>query len=541
MRRVFVTIALAVAAGMGVWTMVPTRPVAAAQKAADSPKLMVLLVVDQFRTDYLDRYGPHWTGGLKRLIQEGAWYTNAAYPYLHTVTCAGHATLGTGRFPRSHGIIMNSWFDRERGGAIDCSADTRASTVTAAGLIPGGHSNEQLRANTLADKVKSDGGRVVTMSLKPRSAIMPAGRRPDAAIWFGGQGEFVTSTAYTKELPAFVRTVLSEHPIPADRASSPWLKLMPPEAYSGEDDALGEKPPGGWSASVPHPFDLPQFFALWQSTAHSDEYLGRLAAAAIDSYKLGQGQKVDFLSVSFSALDLVGHAFGPESHEVQDLLARLDRTIGALLTHLDERVGRGNYVLALSADHGVAPIPEQMTRLGRDAGRIDTRQVAQAIDTALESVLGEGPYVSAVVYTDVYFNPHARNRVMSNRKALEAAKQAALSSPGIERVFDANELKPSRIEDPVQRGVSLSWYKNRSGDLIVVPKRQWIASSAATTHGTLHDYDQRVPLIVFGSGKIVTPGRFTAPATPADVSPTLAAIARVRFETPDGRVLPVHP
>jgi arylsulfatase A-like enzyme len=502
---------------------------------------MVLLVVDQFRADYLDRFGSPWTGGLKRLAQEGASFTNAAYPYLHTVTCTGHATIGTGRFPRSHGIIMNSWFSRELGKTIDCSGDARASTVTPEGVMPGGNSNALLKATTLADRVKDAGGRVVTMSLKQRSAIMPAGRRPDATIWFGGQGTFVTSTAFAKELPAFAREVLASTPVSAGRTSPPWTKLLPSDSYAGEDDGIGEKPPAGWTSVFPHPFDLPQYLSVWQSSPLSDEYLGLLAAAAVDSYKLGQGPAVDFMSISFSALDGVGHAFGPDSHEVQDLLARLDRTIGALLERLDEKVGRDNYVLALTADHGVAPIPERTLAQGQDAGRVDTRAIARVIDEALQPVLGAGQYVAAVVYTDVYFRPGVWDRIARKREALDAVKKAVLAAPGVQQIFDANQLARPTSGDPLLRAVSLSWYKERSGDLIFVPKRNWIASSAGTTHGTLHDYDQRVPLIFVGPGSLVKAGKSEAPATPADVAPTLAGLARLKFGTPDARALPVHP
>jgi arylsulfatase A-like enzyme len=539
-NRILAAIA-ALAGALTVTGAAPSTPVNPQSTPTAAPRLMVIVVVDQLRSDYLDRYSARWTGGLKRLMQEGAWYTKAAYPYLHTVTCPGHATIGTGRFPRGHGIIMNSWFSRELGSTVDCSGDTDASTVTAEGLLPGGHSARQLKADTLAERVKRGGGRVVTMSLKPRSAIMPAGRRSDATIWFGGRGSFVTSTAFTEALPAFAKDVTTASPVLAERVSPPWVKLLPADSYSGPDDGVGEKPPNGWTAMFPHPFDLPQFLSLWQSSPLSDAYLGRLADAAIDAFKLGQGSSVDLLSVSFSALDVVGHAFGPESHEVQDLLARLDLTLGALLSKLDERVGRGNYVLALTSDHGVAPIPEQAKMNGEDAGRIDTRGISRAIEEALQTALGPGQYVAAVVYTDIYFRPGVWDRVSRNREALEAVKKAVLAAPGVERIYDARQLQRPDGHDPLLRAASTSWFKDRSGDLVFVPKRFWIASSAATTHGTLHDYDQRVPLIFAGPPALVRAGRYENPATPADIAPTLGRLSNVKFETPDGHVLPVHP
>ncbi len=531
--------AVVVAAAACVTAGVTHPPAAAGTQASPRPRLVVLLVVDQLRADYLERYSARWNGGLKRLMQEGAWYTNGAYPYASTVTCSGHATISTGRFPRSHGIVMNSWFERERGRVVECTADDRVQTVTSDGFIAGGDSAAKLQGSTFAGRVKASGGRVVTISLKGRSAIMPAGRQSDATVWFGAGGTFITSTAFSQELPPFARDTLAAFPLASERSSGPWTKLLPEDAYSGPDDGVGEKPPAGWTALFPHPIDVPQFFAAWQASPLSDAYLQRLAAAAIDGYKLGQGPATDFLSVSFSALDIVGHAFGPDSHEIQDMLARLDQTIGALLARLDERVGRGHYVLALTADHGVAPIPERMKGEGHDAGRIDTRGVARAVDAALQPLLGPGQYVAAVLYTDLYFAPGAWDRIVERPGALEAVKQAILASGGVQRVFEASELHRVRADDPFQRAAALGYFKGRSGDLILVPKRLWIASAAATTHGTPHDYDQRVPIIFFGGS--VRAARLAEPATPADIAPTLGRLAQIRFDTPDGRVLPVQP
>ncbi len=535
-RGLAIVLAAATCAAAGV----TPPPAAFAQSASPRPRLIVLVVVDQLRSDYLERYGARWNGGLKRLMQEGAWYTNGAYPYVSTVTCAGHATISTARFPRTHGIVMNSWYDRALRRTVDCTGDDRLQTVTSNGAVAGGDSAAKLEAKTFSERIKSAGGRVVTLSLKGRSAIMPAGDHSDATVWFGGGGTFVTSTAFSQELPQFVRDTLAAFPIAGERTAGPWTKLLPEEAYSGDDEGVGEKPPAGWTASFPHPIDIPQFLSAWQTSPRSDIYLQRLAAAAIDSYKLGQGQRTDFLSISFSALDLVGHAFGPDSHEVQDMLAQLDQTIGALLARLDERVGRGNYVLALTADHGVAPIPERMKGEGQDAGRLDSRGIARAVDAAIQPILGLGQYVAAVLYTDVYFVPGAWDRVAAHPRALEAAKQAILHSAGVQRVFDASELRRVRSDDPFQRAAAFGWFEGRSGDLILVPKRFWIASSAATTHGTPHDYDQRVPIIFFG-GSAVRPARFDRPVTPADVVPTLGRLAQISFETPDGHVLPVQP
>jgi hypothetical protein len=323
---------------------------------------------------------------------------------------------------------------------------------------------------------------------------------------------------------------------PFERArTAPWVKRLADEQYLGGDDAPGERPPPGWAAVFPHPLDNVRFLALWQSSPAADAYLGRLALAAIDEYKLGAGPRVDFLGVSFSTLDNVGHAFGPESHEVQDILAHLDRTVETLFAALDAHVGPGRYVVALSSDHGVAPIPEQSIAAGRDAGRVNARLLAATLDAALEPHVGEGAHTAEVIYTDVYLRPGLWDQIRRNPKAVAAAKQAILSVPGVERVFSADELRRIDDRDPLQRAAALSWMESRSGDLILVPKEYWITSTAATTHGTHHRYDRRVPVIFYGAG---IPGeRRSDAATPADIAPTLAALAGIRMADTDGQPL----
>jgi predicted AlkP superfamily pyrophosphatase or phosphodiesterase len=528
-------LATVLAAGL----LVSTSARLTAQAPADQagrPALVVLLVVDQMRADYLTRYSAHWSGGLKRLMAEGAWYQNAAYPYLSTVTCAGHATISTGRYPRSHGVVMNSWLDREAGKVVDCTTDPRASTVTSDGETSGGDSAWRLQGPTLAEKIKAAGGRVVAMSAKPRSAIMPAGKSADAVVWFGGRGEFVTSTAYSKELPEFVRATLKAAPITDDRTKT-WTRLLPEEDYIGKDDGLGERSPTGWTTVFPHSLDLPQFLGLWQVSPWEDAYLVRLATAALDEYKLGQGAKTDFLSVSFSALDAVGHSFGPNSHEIQDLLARLDQQIGALLATLDEKVGAGKYVVALTADHGVAEIPEQARQEGQDAGRLDMDGIRSTIERSLRPLFGRRtvPAVAGILYTDVYLMPDVPPLMSEHPEAIGILEKALTNVQGIARVFGENELSRVDDRDPVQRAAALSHYRGRSGDIIIIPKRGWIASSAGTTHGTSYDYDQRVPLVFFGDG--IRAVQSQDAVTPADVAPTLARLAGIELKGTDGRAL----
>lgn len=506
-----------------------------------APRLIVLLAVDQLRGDYLDLYGARFTGGLKRLTEQGAWFTRAAFPYLNTVTCAGHATIATGTLPYNHGMILNQIYDRAAGTSPYCTVDPAVKDIGLSGVPPGtdGNSASRLLRPTLGDAIKGQRkGRVVSVSLKPRSAIMLAGREADAVAWFDERGGWMTSAALSASLP-LLQAYIAANP-PAADAGRIWERMLPADAYQKEDAAVGERGTGGWTSTFPHPLGSPggaeerTFFVRWQASPYADDYLGRMAAALLESLRLGRGETTDLLSISFSSLDMVGHSFGPRSHEVQDMLLRLDATIGRLLDTLDAALGTDGYVLGLSADHGVAEIPEQVP----GAGRIVSTAVHEALQKGLAPVLGPGEHVASVNYTDLYLKPQAAERVRADPKAFAAARQALLAVPGVAHVLLGHELRTAEARsssDPVRRAAALSYHPERSGDLIIVPRETWLQSTAATTHGTLYHYDQHVPVILYGRG--VKAGRYTAPATPADVAPSLAALAGFTFQAEDGRVL----
>jgi predicted AlkP superfamily pyrophosphatase or phosphodiesterase len=511
----------------------PSAPVAPVTEAPRVP-LVVILVVDQMRADYFDLYGAHFTAGLKRLSDEGARFPRAAYPYLNTVTCAGHSTIGTGALPYRHGMVLNAWWDRTTARSQPCTSDPSEKNIAYTGTVTGGESADALLVPPLGEQIRAAGGQTVAMSLKPRSAITMAGKHPTAVVWFHERAGWTTSSAFTEAPVEWLKAYFDANPFGNDRGKV-WNLLLPPASYTGEDDAPGERMPSGWSRVFPHELGAPpeQFNTHWQRSPFADEYLGRLAAHAIDRLNLGRGQGTDFLSVSFSTLDLAGHQYGPASHEVQDVLFRLDRTIGTLLDHLDARVGRGRYVVALSADHGVAPLPEQS-----GGKRQPSSEIVATIDAALAPFFGPGKYVAHTVYTDLYLAPGIYDRLKRTPVASKAVLEALRAMPGIAHAFRADDLDgPSArsSNDPALRAAALNYYAPRSGDLIVVPEKNWLLSTAATTHGTLYPYDQQVPVIFFGAG--VTPGVFDTPATPADIAPTLAAIAGVRFEATDGKVL----
>lgn len=510
-----------------------------------TPKLLVTVVVDQLRFDYIERYGSTWRGGLQRLLTDGAVFERAFYPYLNTVTCAGHATIGTGALPYRHGIIMNEWYRRDAGRRMACTDD---DDVTSVPYTPPaervGHSAGRLRVPTLGDRLRaaSADSRVITLSMKPRSAAMLAGHGGTAVTWFADSNVWGTSTAYAREPVAEVQAFVKFNPVERERTLI-WDRVRDAGDYTGDDDAPHERPRSGWTATFPHPLaGAPgsadsRFYDLWERSPFSDAYLGRMAIDLLRAYRLGQRDAVDHLAVSFSALDYVGHDFGPESHEVQDTLFRLDQTLGALLTALDTSVGRNRYVVALSSDHGVSRIPEALAAEGSEAGRVLNAQVMKTAEAAMTAAHGPGPHVAHVEYTNVYLTPDARERARKNPSFIDPLLAAIAKMPGVERTFSSHRLETRRSSaDPIERAAALSFHPEESGDVVVVLRPNWIGTNtSAATHGSAHWYDQHVPVLFMGAG--IKPGRYASTASPADIAPTLASTISLTLPDVDGKVL----
>ena len=500
------------------------------------PKLLVIIAVDQMRGDYIDRFQHQWTGGLKRLVTEGAWFRQADYPYFNTITCAGHASISTGTVPAVHGMVLNEWWDAAEKRVVSCTEDESHGYVSYGAPVKGpGHSAARLLAPTLADELRLQNPgapRVVTIAMKARSAINLAGHRPDVVTWLDDSGSWVTSTAFAKAPVPFVAEYLRAHPIPAELGRV-WDRALPKDQYLYEPSTVGVRAPKIGSMSFPHPIASREG---WESSPLSDAYTVGMAIAAVDALKLGRGPGTDFLGISFAALDKVGHDFGPHSHEVQDILINLDRQLGLLLARLDRDLGPEGYTVALSADHGVAPNPEQVNELGFEAGRIDVKKLTAALDDVLAGELGPGKYVATIQHTDIYFQPGVYQRLVENPDVLEAAMAVVRRTPGVWRVYRRETLLAGDNDlDPITRAAARSYFDGRSGDLVLLPRAYWITSSSTTTHGTGHRYDTRVPVVLFGHG--IRPGQYLQPASPIDIAPTLAFLSSVTLSDPMGRVL----
>jgi predicted AlkP superfamily pyrophosphatase or phosphodiesterase len=343
------------------------------------PKLILAIMVDQLRYDYLTRFGGEFTGGIKRLVDEGAVFTNAHYEATPTVTSVGHSILLTGAPPAMSGIVSNDWWDRAVGKRVTSVSDDSTQLLGATGT---GSSPRKLLQSTVGDELKLSGrgGKTIGISLKDRSAILPAGHTADGAYWFNGvTGAFVSSTYYFPKLPAWVEAFNRGHP--ADRyAGRKWL-----------DTELPAAPGAGLYASL-------------DATPFSDELLEQLAVSALTSEQLGTSDKVDLLAISYSATDYVGHRFGPDSPEVHDVVKHVDKMIGELLRAAEAQAGAGNVLVVFSADHGVAPVPEVNQERKMPGGRINWPAYAGAAELALAQRWGQGNWFAYSSDGVIYFN-----------------------------------------------------------------------------------------------------------------------------------------
>ena len=538
-RRSFVASLLVAAALVGGIASVSAKP--------QRPKLVVILVVDQMRADYVDRFGATWHGGLHRLMTEGARFTNAYYPYSNTVTCAGHSTISTGDFPSTHGMIANDWYQRDTNSRITCVNDPKASLINygagdgAPGAESKGESAWRMEVPSLAEQIRKEsaGSRIVTMSLKARSAATLAGHTGDAVTWLEG-AHWVTSTAYESARVAEVQAFVSAHAIESD-VSKTWTAATAGSVTDSTGAAL--------SSAFPHPLSAsgtvdPAFYNAWEGSPYSDSYLESMGESLVDSMKLGQRGSIDMLGISFSALDLVGHQYGPDSAEVQDVLLQLDGTLGKLFEHLDKTVGRGNYVVSLSADHGVAPIPELRQQKSMDAGRANILAVKAQVEQALTPYnLGADP-IASFQDQNLYFKTDVAEKLKANPAAMQAVLAAIKTVPGIADAFATDSLAKLSSTNALAQAARYSYYAGRGGDIVVITKPYWFLTAQVggvalgTTHGSPYDYDQHVPLLLMGTG--VRAKADPVAASPADIAPTLAKLCGISIEKTDGHALPVQ-
>ena len=508
----------------------------------------MLVVFDQMRGDYPERWKTLFhAGGFLRLQTSGATFTNCHYPYATTTTGPGHASILSGTCPDRHGIINNNWF--EGGQTVYCAGSTRYEFVP--GPTPKGKdvgNPDRLQSVTVADvlKVFHTRAKVFGLSLKDRSAVLPTGKRPDGAYWFNGQ--FVTSTYYAERprtwVDEFNRAKVADRWFGTD-----WVRFRDDvdyEQWSGPDYVAGEgkgisvtakdDPARGWSQGVtfPHPNTGgrarpgKEYYESLANSPFGNDLLLEFAKKCVIAEQLGADDVPDLLVVSFSSNDLVGHTWGPDSQEVLDITLRSDALMADLLDFLDRQVGKDQYLLAVTADHGICPLPEVSRSKGIDAGRIDPKGLQRDVEDHLTQLFGApvGPiasdkkpaWVEAQVLPWIYLNPKVCAAAKRSKAEVAGAVAEFLSKrPEFARAMTRTELEGSFApEDRIGTLAQRSYHRERSGDVFLVLKPYYLPSDAlsgtGTTHGAPFEYDTHVPLMVMGPG--VVGGTKTEPVTP---------------------------
>jgi arylsulfatase A-like enzyme len=534
------------------------RPTARATNAR--PRLVLMIAVDQFRHDYLERFGDLFgRNGFNRLMRDGANWEQAHYDHTPTYTAPGHGTMMTGAYPAETGIVGNEWIERETAKRITSVSDTTVKALGGNENEPGA-SPRRLMASTVGDELRlatNDRSKVIGISVKDRSAILPAGRHANAAYWFSsGSGNMISSTYYFPQLPAWVSAFNNKRP--ADKFfGARWDRLLAESEYlkragadsppwenigrvSGDTNAFPHTVTGG--ATAPGP----QFYSALDFSPFSNDLLVQFAEEALVNENLGQDNDTDVLTLSFSANDYVGHRYGPYSQEAMDVTLRVDRQIEAFLNFVDSKVGLQNTIVIFTADHGVAPIPEHAAALGLDGARLRGEDILTAVRraiTARYNPKGTTPDPTAdYIYTynvgdrsfpafingNIYFNYAALLRDgVSLDEVTRVARDAALTVRGISRAFTRAQLMQSAVSitDPIERRVVHGFHASRSGDVVIIAEPfKYLGDAIPATHGTPYSYDTHVPLIIVAPGLV--PGRYYDRASPADIAPTVSALLR---------------
>ncbi len=510
------------------------------------PRLILVVSIDQMRSDYLTRFAPLFQGGFKTLLERGAVFTNAAFRHANTETGPGHAVILSGRHPSSSGIVANLWWDPLLHKSVQAAEDPVHSPVGGRG---GSYSPANFIGFTVGDKIRQKwpDSKVVGLAMKERSAILPAGRRAAAAYWFEiGCGCFITSTYYVKEPPAWL--VRFNQRRPADRFfQAPWTRLLSDSStydkYAGPDDF-----PGEWDlkdTTFPHqhrgkPPEVAYYDNL-RRTPFGDEMVLEAALEILKAHDLGSDASPDLLTVSFSGGDVVGHTYGPNSHETMDVFLRLDRLLGKLFQAVEARAKPGHSLVILTADHGVLPLVEWLQKQGVEAKRLQAQVLRLAVADALrQRYPAAGELVAFFDNPYFTFNLEAIQKHGLRRGEVEQTAIRALMDTGaVAAVYTHSDLLSDRPStDPLIGFFRNSFFPTRSPHLMVLPKRNYYIDDhpGGTGHGTAYEYDRQVPIVWLGPD--IKSGRHNAAAGPEDIAPTLAKMLGIDYPLePDARLL----
>lgn len=515
------------------------------QPAPALPRLVVVLAIDQMRFDFLTRFDPLYTGGLRTLIDRGAVFTNANYRHAATETGPGHSVLLSGRHPSHSGIVANEWYDPYLRRTINVVDDPAQSPIGGAGRAA---SPVNALGFTVGDvlKVRTPQSRVVGVAAKDRSAVLMGGLRADAAYWFENSGgNFITSTFYMDTPPAWLTEWNRRRS--ADRfAGKPWNRLLEDAAvygrYAGVDAVEGER--DRIDTTFPHVFTAAppqaQYYVELRRMPFIDEVTLEFALEAMTRHELGRDAATDILAIGFSASDGVGHAYGPDSHEVMDQCLRLDRLLGRLFKELNSTVGLDNTVVILSSDHGSRPLVEVQQARGIAARRVALALLRTAVADAFARRYPTATNLISYFAVDFYLDVELmRQHGLNQREVEQTAIDALMATRLVDKVYTHDDLRSGgAASDPFLPLFRNAFFEPRAPHLNVLLKRDVYMAAAAggTGHGSAYDFDRHVPVVFMGRG--IAPGTYPSPSGPEDIAPTLAQMLGLEFPREwDARVL----
>lgn len=508
----------------------------------ERPKLVVGIVVDQMCYEYLYRfYDKFSNGGFKRLMDEGTNCRTTHYNYVPTYTGPGHASIYTGTTPSNHGIVGNDWFERKTNASVNCVQDDNAITVGSQSN-KGKFSPVRLKVNTVTDQLKleSPQSKVISISVKNRGAILPGGHLSNGTYWYDPtNGDFITSSFFANQLPNWVID-FNKKDIPQQAMKQTWNTLLPINQYteSGPDDSPYEELLDGKTKPV-FPYELDKMrtidnqYDLFLHTPFANSFLTDFAIQALISEKLGQNGNTDMLCISFSSTDIIGHAFGPQSVEIQDTYLRLDRDLERLLNELDKRVGKGEYTLFLTADHAVVPVPQLLIDKKLAGGYVFLREAIQQLKAEISSKFGS-ELIIGFDNLNFYLDKVLINKNGLNYDEICRFIQSKVRDwEGVKNVYTASEL---------QNGAGDKWFEmvragynyKESGDVLFILESGHLPKSKdsekarkGTSHGSPFAYDTQVPLLWYGFG--IPKKEIFRTVEITDIAPTLAHILNISF------------
>ncbi|WP_215241664.1 alkaline phosphatase PafA [Dyadobacter helix] len=512
------------------------KKVVSKSTALARPKLVVGIVVDQMRFDYLYRYYDQYTeGGFKRMMNEGFNCRNNHYSYAITVTAAGHASAYTGSIPAINGIVGNEWYDVAKGQGVYCVEDTTVKTVGSSNVSAGKASPRNLLTSTVTDQLRiatNFRSKTIGISIKDRGSILPAGHTANGSYWFDSNtGNWVTSTYYMEELPQWVKDYNAKK-MPSAYLRKGWQLLLPASEYkqSSPDDVPWEgKLPGAKKPVFPYELAglAGDAFGVVTNTPWGNTITKELAIEAVKGENLGRNGETDFLAISFSTPDKIGHSAGPNSVEQQDDFLRLDREFSELFSFLDGWVGKGEYTVFLTADHGVVDVPGFAMEHKLAAGLANRGNFTKILNKSLEESFGKEKFVIAYENNQLYLDHKLlRSKKITIAQVTEVIREALLREPGIADVVDLSNMGTSPLNTYQLELIKNNVNAKRSGDIQILTQPGWLyGGSTGTSHGTPYNYDTQVPFVLFGWG--VNKGETLKRTSVSDIAPTISALLHI--------------